>query len=72
MPEPTDAAKDPDPFDPFATRANRRLDYLQRRRAKLAAEMERNRRGDHRVPTWVLVATLVVIIAGCAIVVLTG
>jgi hypothetical protein len=34
------------------------LTYWDRRRAKIRAEIERNRRGDHTVPTWVLVVIL--------------
>jgi fatty acid desaturase len=37
--------------------------WLQRRREKIRAEVERNRRGGHRVPTWVLVVILVAVVA---------
>src|SRR5262245_16516780 len=39
-----------------------RQGWLQRRQAKVIAEIERNRRGEYRVPTWVLSLTLVIII----------
>ncbi|MBA3489379.1 MAG: hypothetical protein H0T78_07520 [Longispora sp.] len=43
-----------------------RMNRLQRRRAKIAAEIGRNRRGDYSVPTWVLVAILVAFLLGWA------
>jgi hypothetical protein len=49
--------------DPFATKAERRRSVVERRREKIVAEIERNRRGDHRVPTWVLVLAIVVVVA---------
>jgi len=52
--------------DPFASAGKQRLSYLQKRRAKMLAEVERNRQGDYAVPTWVLVAAIVVIVAGFA------
>lgn len=30
--------------------------WLDRRREKIVEEIQRNRRGDYRVPTWVLAA----------------
>jgi hypothetical protein len=36
--------------------------WFERRRAKISAEIERNRRGEYKVPTWVLVVALVAII----------
>jgi hypothetical protein len=38
--------------------------WLERRRERARAEIERNRQGGHRVPTWVLVVALVVLVAG--------
>jgi uncharacterized membrane protein YdfJ with MMPL/SSD domain len=52
---------DPDkrePLEPFGTR----LDWLQRRREKIVAEIQANRRGEYRVPTWVLTACLAVLL----------
>jgi hypothetical protein len=43
--------------------------WLLRRRAKIIAEVERNRSGGHRVPTWVLVAVLVAFVAAWALVI---
>jgi hypothetical protein len=41
-----------------------RQGYLQKRRDKVRDEIERNRRGEYRVPTWVLVALLVLMVGG--------
>ena len=38
--------------------------WMQRRREKVVAEIERNRRGEYLVPTWVLAAALVLLAAG--------
>ena len=43
-----------------------RQSWIDRRRAKIVAEIERNRRGDYKVPTWVLVAALVAFVVGWA------
>ncbi|MEE6259934.1 hypothetical protein [Plantactinospora sonchi] len=40
------------------------LNRIERRRAKIREEIERNRRGEYRVPTWVLTVVLVVVVAG--------
>ncbi len=42
----------------------RKPSWLERRRQRVAAEIERNRRGDHRVPTWVLAVLLAAILGG--------
>ncbi|MCP2328493.1 hypothetical protein HDA40_007000 [Hamadaea flava] len=46
----------------------RRMDEVQprweRRKAKIRAEIERNRRGEYKVPTWVLLAVLIAIVVG--------
>ena len=41
-----------------------RINRMNRRRDKIVAEIERNRRGESRVPTWVLGLILVLIVAG--------
>ncbi|WP_116077111.1 hypothetical protein [Asanoa ferruginea] len=38
--------------------------WLQKRRQKVIEEVERNRRGDYRVPTWVLAVLLGAVLAG--------
>jgi hypothetical protein len=40
------------------------------RRERIRAEIERNRRGDYRVPTWVLALVLGLFVAGWAALVL--
>ncbi len=39
-----------------------KLNWIDRRREKIRAEIERNRRGDYTVPTWVLAAALALIV----------
>jgi hypothetical protein len=48
-------------FDPSA--------LVARRRARIAAELDRNRRGEHTVPTWVLVVILLALVGGLALLV---
>ncbi|MFY1692347.1 hypothetical protein [Plantactinospora sp. WMMB782] len=45
---------------PESIRQNR----YERRRAKIREEIERNRRGEYTVPTWVLTLVLVLVVAG--------
>ncbi|HZN74022.1 MAG TPA: hypothetical protein VFC00_20325 [Micromonosporaceae bacterium] len=42
------------------TQDGARPGWVNRRRNKIAAEIARNRRGEYKVPTWVLVVVLVV------------
>jgi hypothetical protein len=45
--------------------------WLDRRREKVVEEILRNRRGDYKVPTWVLAAILAaVVIAWVALIIL--
>jgi hypothetical protein len=54
-----------DPEDAHAyTRRQVRESWLTRRRRKIREEIERNRRGEYRVPTWVLGALLVAVVVG--------
>ena len=55
---------------PAASEPAARRGWLARRRDRMVAEIERNRRGDHRVPTWVLALALVAMIALWAAVIL--
>lgn len=41
--------------------------WTERRRQKIRAEIERNRRGEYTVPTWVLALALVAMVVGLAI-----
>ncbi len=43
-----------------------RHSLMARRRERIAAEIDRNRRGEYTVPTWVLTAALVLLVAGIA------
>ncbi|ROT29590.1 hypothetical protein [Micromonospora sp. HM5-17] len=54
------AGREPEERRPEQVRLNR----LERRRARIREEIERNRRGEYRVPTWVLTAILVLLVAG--------
>lgn len=38
--------------------------FMQRRRDKIVEEIQRNRRGEYTVPTWVLAALLLAIVGG--------
>ncbi|MFI7250240.1 hypothetical protein [Micromonospora chalcea] len=50
-----------------------KLNWIDRRREKIRAEIERNRRGDYTVPTWVLAAALALIVGGwLALILLLG
>jgi hypothetical protein len=46
--------------------------WVERRRAKIAAEIDRNRRGEYKVPTWVLLVALLVIVGAWAAVIIFG
>jgi hypothetical protein len=46
--------------------------FWQRRRDRFVAEIERNRRGGHRIPTWVLAAALLaMVVLWAAVIVLS-
>lgn len=47
-----------------AVSGERKVSRLEKRREKIRAELDRNRRGDFKVPTWVLAVALVVFVAG--------
>jgi hypothetical protein len=49
----------PEPGPPPSPRPG----FWQRRRDKFVAEIERNRQGGHKVPTWVLALALVSFVA---------
>jgi hypothetical protein len=50
----------------MSTSPEERRSRLDRRREKIASEIQRNRRGEYTVPTWVLAAILIAIVAGVA------
>ncbi|WP_240942782.1 hypothetical protein [Planosporangium thailandense] len=43
---------------------------IERRRSRIAAEIERNRRGEPAIPTWILAVALIAILGAWAAVVL--
>jgi hypothetical protein len=57
---------------PERTPEDVKINFMQRRRDKIVAEIQRNRRGEYVVPTWVLFVTLLAIVGGfVALLVLT-
>lgn len=45
-------------------RGSERQSWAERRSQKIRDEIERNRRGEHTVPTWVLAVALVLMVGG--------
>jgi hypothetical protein len=45
---------------------------VERRRDRIRAEIQRNRAGGHKVPTWVMAAVLGVILAGWVYLIVTS
>jgi hypothetical protein len=45
---------------------------VERKRARIRAEITRNRQGGHRVPTWLLAVLLAVVLAGWLYLIVTG
>jgi hypothetical protein len=45
---------------------------VQRKRARIRSEIDRNRAGGHKIPTWVLATVLGLILAGWLIVIVTN
>jgi hypothetical protein len=65
------------PADPRAEARERTADdvmfhRVERKRERIRAEIQRNRAGNHKVPTWVLAVLLAAIIAGWLYVILTA
>ncbi|MFJ8578106.1 hypothetical protein [Micromonospora sp. NPDC093277] len=59
--------------EPSRDHGTEKLNWIDRRREKIRAEIEQNRRGEHKVPTWVLAAILVLIVgAWLALIFLAG
>jgi hypothetical protein len=56
------SSNEPPEVTPHDVRAN----FMQRRRDKIVAEIQANRRGEYTVPTWVLTTILLAIIAAFA------
>ena len=66
----TGSGGDRDAGGPGDQAAGRGAGWWQRRRDKVVAEIERNRRGEYAVPTWVLAAILIAIVAAWAAVII--
>ena len=45
---------------------------VERKRDRIRSEIQRNRSGGHRVPTWVLVAVLALFLVGWGVLILTA
>lgn len=45
---------------------------VQRKRERIRAEIARNRRGGHKVPTWILAAILGLFVIGWVVLLLTS
>ncbi len=54
----------PDPGQNISIVPTRSASKAQRRREKIVAEIQRNRRGEFTVPTWVLAAALGAVVLG--------
>ena len=54
---------EPDRTSNGAERPDRKPGWAEKRRAKLAAEIQRSRTGDHAIPTWVLAVAVVAMLA---------
>ncbi|HEY3009123.1 MAG TPA: hypothetical protein VGJ63_13815 [Micromonosporaceae bacterium] len=60
MSDPLIPEHDPVERDPTEVRRG----WVNKRRENVVAEIQRNRRGEYRVPTWVLALTLVLLVGG--------
>ena len=45
---------------------------VERKRARLRAEIQRNREGGHKVPTWVLAVVLGLLLVGWLVLIVTN
>ena len=73
-PRPVPPPPEPKPslFQGVASTRSSPLAWSRRHRDKVAEQMERNRRGDYTVPTWVLTVVLVSVVAGFAALFILG
>jgi len=49
-----------------------RQGWLQKRQQKVRDEIDRNRRGDYKVPTWVMALLLVALLTGWLLIIFLG
>ncbi len=70
-PEPPkpDSSTEPEAFESLA---EIRQGWVNRRRDKIIAEIERNRRGEYTVPTWALAAVLILLVGGWLALIIFG
>jgi hypothetical protein len=54
----------PDDLDPLPDLVDLRLRWANERRERIVREIQANRRGEYRVPTWVLGLALALMIIG--------
>lgn len=52
------------PEPPERSEPDVRMGRLDRRRERVYRQIQRDRAGDHKIPTWVLAAILVLFVAG--------
>ncbi|HEY1485364.1 MAG TPA: hypothetical protein VGF84_04620 [Micromonosporaceae bacterium] len=62
----------PDRDGPRSDINEARVNRVNRRRDRIVAEVQRNRRGENAIPTWVLAAVLVALVAGFIALVIFG
>ena len=62
----------PDQPEPERTSQDVLWGRAERKRARIRAEIQRNRAGGHRIPTWVLAVALGVILLGWLILIVTS
>ncbi|NMO53504.1 hypothetical protein HH310_20250 [Actinoplanes sp. TBRC 11911] len=70
--EKPDSAAPAEDEHPEYTAADVRWARVQRKQARIRAEIERNRAGDHKVPTWALAALLGLVILAWVILVIAS
>jgi hypothetical protein len=61
---PLPPGEDPTPFNLFGAPVSK--NRLEKRRRKISDEIARNRRGEYKIPTWVLLLCLVLFIGAWA------
>jgi hypothetical protein len=62
----------PDRGRPHSDSNQARVNRVNRRRDRIVAEVQRNRRGENAIPTWVLAAVLVALVGGFLALVIFG
>ncbi|MBW6435491.1 hypothetical protein KZ829_17265 [Actinoplanes hulinensis] len=60
------------PEPPERSEREVRFQRAERRREKIYRDIQRDRAGNHRIPTWVLATLLALILAGWACLIITS